>query len=234
MVDEKTLRKAQLKMVDILIEFDKLCIKYDIKYWISYGTLLGAVRHKGFIPWDDDCDICMMRADYNRFMKIAIKELPDNLILQNRKIDPNYPENMTKIRMKNTKYIEHGESENEKYHQGLFIDIFVFDYYPDFVANILNYMYTINRWKTKRTEYPKGSLKRIGIHMLMIFPYTIYTTIAKILNFVSIPFRLDSSSKYIGLEFKCSDRKYYDKNLIFPVNRTLDFEGYFFLQSLQL
>ena len=228
MVDTKILRKAQLKMVDILLEFDRICKKYDIEYWISYGTLLGAVRHKGFIPWDDDCDICMMRNDYNKFMEIASKELPDNLIIQNHKIDPYYPGNMTKIRMKNTKFVEYDESENERYHQGIFIDIFIFDYYPSYVANILNCMNIINRFKTKRTEYPKGSVMRIGIQVLSLIPYALYTTIAKVLNYTSIPFKSNSDYKYIGLEVNCSDRKYYDKSLVFPLKRQVYFEGYVF------
>ena len=83
MVDEKELRKAQLKMVEILEAIDDICKRHDIKWWLCYGTMLGAVRHNGFIPWDDDCDIAMMREDYERFMKVAQKELPSNLHLQN-------------------------------------------------------------------------------------------------------------------------------------------------------
>ena len=57
------LRKAQLRMVDILVAIDKVCRDNGINYWIDYGTLLGAVRHKGFIPWDDDIDICVLTED---------------------------------------------------------------------------------------------------------------------------------------------------------------------------
>ena len=71
------LRKAQLRMLDILIAVDKICRKHNIPYWLDYGTLLGAVRHGGFIPWDDDLDISMMKEDYDRFLTIASKELPE-------------------------------------------------------------------------------------------------------------------------------------------------------------
>lgn len=55
--DGSLLRNAQLRMLEILIDFDRVCRKHDIKYWLSSGTLLGAVRHGGFIPWDDDLDV---------------------------------------------------------------------------------------------------------------------------------------------------------------------------------
>ena len=78
------LRKAQMREVAILQEVDKICRKHDIKYWIDFGTLLGAVRHGGFIPWDDDLDISMLSSDYQKFMEVAPQELPDWLFLQNK------------------------------------------------------------------------------------------------------------------------------------------------------
>lgn len=72
-----TLRKAQLRMLDILIEVDKICRKHNIPYWLDSGTLLGAVRHGGFIPWDDDMDICVMRKDYKLLKKYLSEELSD-------------------------------------------------------------------------------------------------------------------------------------------------------------
>lgn len=73
-VAEGALRAVQLLSLEILKEIDKVCKKNDIKYWIDFGTLLGAVRHKGFIPWDDDIDISMLSTDFEKFCKIAEKE----------------------------------------------------------------------------------------------------------------------------------------------------------------
>ena len=113
MVDQEMLRKAQLKMVEILKVIDMICSKHNIKWWLHYGTALGAVRHNGFIPWDDDCDIAMLRADYERFIEVVERELPDNMLFQTRDIDPAYPRKMAKIRLKDTKLVEFDENENE-------------------------------------------------------------------------------------------------------------------------
>ena len=84
------LRQHQLRMLELLKVIDCICKKHDIPYWLSSGTLIGAARHKGFIPWDDDLDIEMMREDYLRLIKILPEELPDNLALQTHETDPNY------------------------------------------------------------------------------------------------------------------------------------------------
>ena len=73
--DNSPLRTLQLQMLDILIEFDRICKKHNIQYWLDAGTLLGAVRHGGFIPWDDDIDVCMFPDDYKKFCKICEEEL---------------------------------------------------------------------------------------------------------------------------------------------------------------
>ena len=81
------LRKAQLRMVDILVAIDKVCRDNGINYWIDYGTLLGAVRHKGFIPWDDDIDICVLTEDYPKIREALLLELPEQFVLQDSKTD---------------------------------------------------------------------------------------------------------------------------------------------------
>lgn len=224
-VDQKTLRKAQLKMVDILVEIDKICEKHDIKYWLSYGTLLGAVRHKGFIPWDDDCDICMMREDYERFVEVASKDLPENLFLQNHDTDPNFPRTMTKIRMKNTMLVEFDESENEKYHQGIFVDIFIWDYYHPVIMKVVDNITFINEWKHKRKKYPKGSFKRAAMQVAVALPYLFYSITMKLMMKLSELTRKNKEHRFVGQEVKATDAKFYDKSVIFPLKCELEFEG---------
>ena len=117
------LRALQLKELDILLAVHEACDKLGIEYMIQFGTLLGAVRHKGFIPWDDDIDIVMTIDNYDRFIKEAPAVLPDNLIIQHWSTDPNCPNIFAKVRDKNTTFL-HKEHIDLDICQGVFIDIF--------------------------------------------------------------------------------------------------------------
>ncbi|MSS82955.1 LicD family protein [Acidaminococcus fermentans] len=128
-MDQTELRKLQLIELDMLKEIHRVCQKNKIKYWLTGGTLIGAIRHKGFIPWDDDVDIAMMREDYNRFLKIAPKELKKGFHLQNWEYEPNFGQPYTKIRKDNTLLVEAG-SQEANIHHGIFVDIFAYDKFP--------------------------------------------------------------------------------------------------------
>jgi len=127
----ENLRKCQLKQLGILEEVDHICTKHDIGYWLDGGTLLGAVRHKGFIPWDDDIDIAMTETDLNRFLQVAQAELPENLFLQTPETDPHLKEPIVKIRDLNSLFVEGSDTFNVDYEKGIFIDIFPFIPCPD-------------------------------------------------------------------------------------------------------
>ena len=124
-IDPKELRQAQLIMLDMLVEFDAICQKHNLKYWLDSGTLLGAVRHKGFIPWDDDIDLSMPVEDYRKFKKIANNELSDNIFFQTRETDPKFKFDYIKLRSNRASIVEfHEEGRDVGYHQGIFVDIF--------------------------------------------------------------------------------------------------------------
>ena len=123
------LRAAQLKMVTMLKEVDAICQEFNLDYWLEGGTLLGAIRHQGFIPWDDDLDISMPRHSYEKFLQVAPSRLPEHLFLQTAQSEPGYFNLAAplKIRDLNSRFVEVHETGNEPYQQGIFLDVFVYD-----------------------------------------------------------------------------------------------------------
>lgn len=92
-----TLRKAQLRMLEILKEIDKICKKHNITYWLDGGTMLGCARHKGFIPWDDDLDIAVFEEDYERLLHILQQELPSQYRVEWPGNNKNFSFNFAKV-----------------------------------------------------------------------------------------------------------------------------------------
>jgi len=124
-ISQNTLRKAQLIILDMLIEFDAICKKHNLSYWLDSGTLLGAVRYQGFIPWDDDIDLSMPVEDYKKFKDIASSELSDSIFFQTKESDKNFKFDYIKLRSNKADIVEFHEKDRDiQYHQGVFVDIF--------------------------------------------------------------------------------------------------------------
>lgn len=121
------LHKVQLCQLDLAVEVKRICEKHNLKFTLTYGSLLGAVRHKGFIPWDDDLDIAMLRSDYEKFINICKSELDDQYILCTYETDKNYGNYFAQLRIKDTVYSQK-ISENLKVENGVFIDIYPYDF----------------------------------------------------------------------------------------------------------
>lgn len=126
------LRKQQLAMLEILKCVDELCHKHNIPYWLSSGTLLGAIRHGGFIPWDDDIDIEILYSDKERFIKACLNDLPKDKILQYNGTDKSYFLDILKVRDLNTHIDESCNIGSKKYdtkyaYDGIFIDVFTIE-----------------------------------------------------------------------------------------------------------
>lgn len=122
-------RKMQLVELDMLVEFDRVCRDNNIKYVLFGGSLLGAIRHKGYIPWDDDADIAMLREDYNRFKEHMNELNPDICYFQDHETDPEYRWGYGKLRRTNSEYIRVGQ-EHLKCKTGIFVDVFPMDDVP--------------------------------------------------------------------------------------------------------
>ncbi|MBQ6204555.1 MAG: LicD family protein [Prevotella sp.] len=127
---EQQLRVCQLKQLSILEEIQRICQKHHIDYWLDGGTLLGAVRHGGFIPWDDDIDIAMRQEDMDRFISIAPAELREGLFLQTPQNVPQSKEPIVKVRDLNSFYVEGSDNFAADYQKGLYVDIFPMINYP--------------------------------------------------------------------------------------------------------
>lgn len=149
-LSEYRVRQSQLVIAQLLHAFDVVARKHDIKYWLTSGTLLGAVRHKGFIPWDDDGDIEMTLDEYEKFYRNASKDLPDNMFFQNSESDP-YLRPSSRKEYKSLKYKDIGlyrrtwnprlRDRNScyrycidygcKWHDGAMVDMFIVEDIPE-------------------------------------------------------------------------------------------------------
>lgn len=129
-MDNKVLRKVQLIQLEILKEVVKVCEQHNIHYFLEGGTLLGAVRHQGFIPLDDDLDIGMLREDYEKFIRIAPSSLSQKYELLNWYTDPGYGLPFCKVIKRGTVYLEEKASRSSS-KNGIYIDIFPYDNFPD-------------------------------------------------------------------------------------------------------
>lgn len=128
-MERTLLRKVQLTQLEILREVDRVCRENDIKWFLCCGTLLGAVRHQGFIPWDDDLDIGMLRRDYEKFFRLAPEKMNPRFCTQSWYTEPDYPLPFGKVRMKNTLYVE---AKSRVFREnGFYIDVFPFDNAPE-------------------------------------------------------------------------------------------------------
>lgn len=130
-IDHETLREIQLIQLEMLEEVDRICRKCGIRYNIIAGTLLGAVRHGGYIPWDDDADVALLRPEYEKFRTVVKTELDTvRFYFQDNRNTEGYRWGYGKLRRRNTLFLREHQ-EHMPYRQGIFIDIFPLDGVPD-------------------------------------------------------------------------------------------------------
>lgn len=174
-IPKEDLRKLQMIQLEMLLEVDRICKKHNIKYCIIAGTLLGAVRHRGFIPWDDDADVAMLRTEYEKFCKVCEFELDKSrFYFQNHKNTKEYRWGYAKIRRVGTEFIRKGQ-EHLKYPSGIFLDVFPLDNVPDniYLRKFHNILCTLIRkmqWSKVGARVDKNIFMRILYTILSLIP----------------------------------------------------------------
>ena len=208
--DGSVLRRQQMRMLEILLEVDGICKRHDIPYWLSSGTLIGAMRHDGFIPWDDDLDIEMLRSDYLRLMEVLPQELPNWLALQNSDTDPNYFYFYAKVRDRRSRMLEQNGYDRLWKEQGIYIDIFPMEQHPIWLHKLtektVGHMYKIWRTSTDDVKAIKQVRRIFNFNNRILFPC---------LRALLSPFTFHSSLLTSGMGIPFHNPRYLDE--IFPL-----------------
>lgn len=215
----------RLKSIELsmLKEFIAICDKHKLRYFIVGGTLLGAIRHKGFIPWDDDIDVGMPRKDYNEFIKVAQNELSDGLFLQNGKTDTNFPLNFTKIRNSNTTFIE-STMKNIDMNHGVYIDIFPLDGYKKSIfRKVMRKIYN-GKIGMVYGDKPKQTIKRKIKNLLINIFNKDYRTARDKLDLLYSKYDFDKRETVVNYCGSYGDREIVPRS-IFEEDVKLSFEG---------
>lgn len=173
---EQQLRRLQETELELLVEADRICRKCGIHYNIIAGTLLGAVRHGGFIPWDDDADIALLRDEYERFREACRTELDTSrFYFQDHTNTPGYRWGYGKLRRKGTTFLREHQ-EHMPYEQGVFIDVFPLDNVPE--APIARQLYSLHcyvirklLWSEVGRRADRSVLRRLLFRVLSCVPH---------------------------------------------------------------
>lgn len=229
-LDDKTLRRLQMTELGLLREVDRICRKCGIHYNIIAGTLLGAVRHGGFIPWDDDADVALLRPEYEKFVKACKTELDHSrFYFQDHQNTPGYRWGYGKLRRKDTLFLRENQ-EHMPYEQGVFIDIFPLDYVPEShvgraLCNFKCFLYRKFFWSEVGKIAEKGFPMRYVYGIMSKVP-------EKVLKDSFDRFREKADHRKTGwvriLTFPTPNREYGYKANWYEVSEEINFEGIHF------
>ena len=215
MCSESDLERAKGVMLNILMTFDAICKKHELTYWLDYGTLLGAVRHKGFIPWDDDIDVSMPREDYNKLLPIVQSELPESMFFQTIETDPEFRNKIARIRDRNS--IMHVDYYKGKY-SGIFVDVFPVDTVKSkykFLVNPMKFYNGIDPFKPRYASTFRRVVHYILSPLLILKP---------LMEFIQKKIMLDKNGELYTLGLDINEHGMYLKKH-FDELISIEFEG---------
>ena len=222
---ESLMREVWNTEQEILDVVKKICDENHLRYSLAYGTLLGAVRHKGFIPWDDDIDIMMPREDYEILCAIWDKQAPQGYILENENNTEDLPINHMKVRKDHTTFLQDENERHKKYHKGIFIDIFPGDRRaPGRISQIIQFA-DFALYLLYNRGYPskKSGLKSFPERLLLCIPKKYYRPVSRYFGKCSRRWN-SNNTEYIFPSTLSYCRKYYPSD-VFKNIRLLEFNG---------
>ena len=231
-ISKEELRKMQLVELKVLREVRRICEKNTIPYFLIAGTLIGAVRHKGFIPWDDDIDIGMLRGDYERFLEACKTDLGAEYFLQTAETEEgNADYGIAHIRLNGTAMVQEYR-KNTKTHNGFTIDIFPYDNLPE--NKLVRFFYgkgfpLLKRICAKRMGYTPHPSKRFYRIILSVMYVLTLPVPLKFLHKRMLSYHVKQNKKQTEYAFALSGAWGYnkEKHLYTTIRElgTLEFEG---------
>lgn len=161
--------KVEQEILDVI---HRICTDHGLRYSLSYGTLIGAVRHQGFIPWDDDIDLIMPREDYDKLLEIWNDVAPEGYILANGNTAEDCSGNFSKIIKDHTTFLQLEEDRNRDIHKGIFVDIFPGDRVaPGKLGRIMQFTaFAVNLLYSRGYTSKSGGLIELGERMMLLVP----------------------------------------------------------------
>lgn len=234
--DSDMLKRLQQALLEILLAVDKVCKNNNITYFLDSGSALGAIRHDGFIPWDDDIDIGMLRDDYESFMSIAQAELGNKFVVSNPRINKKQAALFGKVWLKDTVF-ETEETKDAGLEQGIFIDVFPYDVLNNNPSIATRQIRIGSRWQKISYLYHSNSIcMGKGIQGYIIracckfahYFIRLFLSPQIIINHFDKAIKLgkkDPSSNYVGLCYPSNDS--FSLQMLLPTHNA-SFEGFCF------
>lgn len=227
----KDLEKLKMTQLNILQDIDVICKNNKLNYYLVGGTLLGAIRHKGFIPWDDDIDIAMPRKDLNKLEEILNTEYNTEYFVQNPQTDKYYLRYITKVRKKGTRLVEEAVEHVDMNH-GVYIDIFPLDKISnknkkiiDFRAYLGKYARNLKRKKVTGSKHEKGLKLYINTLLALVLPIKV---IDRFVDWMYQMSNSDSNHFYTNFGSKYGWRKQTFHESVYGDGLSLKFEDRYF------